>query len=131
MWPARALAGWQQDSTQCATAVLLHANNDACESTSCQSADIAGFTASPGHNEPLCWPLPAVQSVQKAAAGLAPYTDGASADEVAAFLTHLGGIGAGLHEMMQTEDGNVGQIFREYAGSSHKKRRPSRGVKDS
>lgn len=70
-----------------------------------------------GIMSPCAGRFPAVQSVQKAAAGLAPYTDGASADEVAAFLTHLCGIGAGLHEMMQTEN-NVGQIFREYAFSS-------------
>jgi hypothetical protein len=58
-----------------------------------------------------------VQSLQKAASELLHYCDAASTDEVAAFLTHLGGIGAGLHEMLQTEP-NVGGVFRKFQHST-------------
>lgn len=53
-----------------------------------------------------------MQSVHKAAAVFAPLTDGANTDEVAAFLTSVGSIGAGLHELLQTEQ-TVGGIFRK------------------
>lgn len=56
--------------------------------------------------------LIAVQSIQQAAAELAPFCEGSNAEEVAAFLSNLGGIGAGLHELMRA-DQNIGGIFRE------------------
>jgi hypothetical protein len=54
----------------------------------------------------------AVQSVQEAAASLALQTAGASIDDVAAYLSRLGGIGAGLHDLLAAQQ-NVSGIFRE------------------
>jgi hypothetical protein len=53
-----------------------------------------------------------LQSIQQAAAELAPFCEGSNAEDVAAFLSNLGGIGAGLHELMRA-DQNIGGIFRE------------------
>lgn len=61
---------------------------------------------------PVQLPILAVQSVQETAAELAPYCGGCSAEDVEAFLSQLGGIGAGLHELMKA-DQNIGGIFRE------------------
>jgi hypothetical protein len=80
----------------------------------CQEAvhhETACFTVQEPHRAVLDG-FPAVQSVQKAASELLHYSD-ASTEEVAAFLTHLGGIGAGLHEMLQTEQ-NVGGVFGKF-----------------
>jgi hypothetical protein len=50
--------------------------------------------------------------VQEAAASLALQTAGASIEDVAVYLSRLGGIGPGLHELMAAHQ-NVAGIFRE------------------
>lgn len=54
----------------------------------------------------------AVQSIHEAAASLALQTAGASVEDVAAYLSRLGGIGPGLHELLAAQQ-NVAGIFRE------------------
>lgn len=43
---------------------------------------------------------------------MAPYSEAGSQEDVEAYLLHLGGIGAGLYEMLQAEQ-LVGPMFRK------------------
>lgn len=52
------------------------------------------------------------QSIDAAAAALLPHAEGCSQHEVTAFLSQLGGIGAGLHALLGKVPA-TGSLFRE------------------
>lgn len=52
------------------------------------------------------------QSIEDAAAAFLPHADGCSQEEVVGFLSQLGGIGPGLHSLLQSTPA-AGPLFRE------------------